>query len=119
MNKTQKFIEHAQKIHNYAYNYNDTVYTHTDRKVKIECKKHGLFAQIPKDHIRGHGCPKCGRSIGILERTKTLEEFISQANHIHNRKYNYEKSVYLTSHKNICITCSLHGDFWQTPSTTI
>lgn len=46
----------------------------------------------------------------------TTEEFIEKAKIIHEDKYDYSKTKYLHSLKNITITCSVHGDFEQLPS---
>ena len=46
----------------------------------------------------------------------TTEEFISKAVKIHNNKYNYSKVTYVNNRTKITITCSIHGDFKQTPN---
>ena len=35
-------------------------YVDSATKVCIVCKKHGDFWQLPSNHIKGHGCEKCG-----------------------------------------------------------
>ena len=47
--------------------------------------------------------------------TKT-EEFIKKAREVHGDKYDYSKTVYVTSRDKVCITCPKHGDFYQTPN---
>lgn len=49
-------------------------------------------------------------------KNKTTDEFILQANIIHNNKYDYSKSVYERSDIKISIICKKHGMFLQTPS---
>ena len=65
---TEKFIEKANKKHNFKYNYSKTVYTKSHEKVEIICPEHGSFFQTAYRHIsEGNGCPKCAnkiRSIG-------------------------------------------------------
>ena len=46
---------------------------------------------------------------------KKLQDFIAQANVVHQNKYDYSKVVYLGTDKNVLITCPIHGDFPQTP----
>jgi len=58
------FIEKSNLIHNNKYDYSLTNYINSKTKVKIICPKHGVFEQIPNDHINGSGCPKCKESIG-------------------------------------------------------
>lgn len=48
-------------------------------------------------------------------RRKTTEEFVREANKIHNGKYDYSKVNYIDSKTKVCIICPKHGEFWQTP----
>ena len=48
--------------------------------------------------------------------TKTTEQFIGEANEIHNDKYNYSKVLYKKTHEKVIITCPIHGDFEQSPA---
>jgi hypothetical protein len=50
---TDEFIIEANKIHLNRYDYSKINY----KNVEIICKEHGLFEQIPKHHLHGHGCP--------------------------------------------------------------
>lgn len=44
------------------------------------------------------------------------EEFIRRARLSHGNKYDYSKVVYVNSFTNVCITCPIHGDFFQRPA---
>ena len=92
---TNEFIEKANIINNNKYNYGYTVFEKMDKDVKIVCKNHGLFWQSPSNHLRNMGCPKCGDILGTEKRTKTLEEFLKEAKHIHGEKYDYSKVKYV------------------------
>lgn len=48
-------------------------------------------------------------------KKKTTEQFIKEAQNIHNNKYTYEKTVYTGAFNKVIITCPKHGDFLQTP----
>ena len=50
-----------------------------------------------------------------MPRKKTKDEFIKEANKIHNNKYDYSKVEYIDSHTKVCIICPIHGEFWQLP----
>lgn len=50
-----------------------------------------------------------------MPKRKTVEEFISAANIIHNNKYLYNKVKYINSITKVLITCSVHNDFLQEP----
>ena len=45
----------------------------------------------------------------------TTKEFIKKAKKIHGDKYDYSKAKYINNITPICIICSVHGEFWQTP----
>ncbi len=58
---TVQFINQAQDVHGDRYDYTQTIYKHSQTKVKILCREHGLFDARPDSHLRGRGCPSCGR----------------------------------------------------------
>ena len=49
----------------------------------------------------------------------TKEEFVEKSIKIHGLKYDYSKSIYNGIHHKICISCNIHGDFFQTPHNHI
>lgn len=51
-----------------------------------------------------------------MSRKKTIEEFINEANDVHDGKYDYSLSVYRGRNEKMKIICPIHGDFWQTPN---
>jgi len=63
---TDKFIKEAKHIHGNKYDYSKVNYTGSQNKVKIVCKKHGIFEQTPKNHLSGSNCPKCKGSSGEI-----------------------------------------------------
>lgn len=58
------FIEKAKIVHSDKYDYNNVIYKHTDKRVLINCRKHGFFEQTPHHHLSGKGCPICKVSKG-------------------------------------------------------
>ena len=105
-----EFIEKSKQIHNGKYIYDKVNYVNLKTKVCIICPKHGEFWQAPHSHLRGQGCPKCGR---INYDTTT---FIQKANIIHNNKYDYSQTRYVNSHCKVTIICKEHGIFEQRAS---
>ena len=77
----------------------------------IICPEHGEFWQTPNSHLQGQGCPKC---VGL---GKTIDEWIEEANNIHNYKYDYSQAKYINAITKIKIICPIHGEFYQKPST--
>ena len=108
---TELFVQRAQDIHGDKYDYSKTIYTKSDKPVEIICKKHGVFKQNVIDHLRGHGCPKCGNEKSHLKTTCTVDDFIKKARNVHADKYTYDTSVYINSKRPVEITCPIHGPF--------
>jgi len=104
---TEDFINEAIKIHGNKFDYSLVNYEYNNKNVKIVCPVHDIFEQLPASHLIGCGCPKC------MGRNKTTEEFIKEANLIHNNKYEYTKTIYLNAKSKVIIACPKHGDFLQ------
>lgn len=96
--------------HGNKFEYDETTYINTHKKIRINCPIHGEFWQTPNSHIRGNSCPKCGG-----KHVTNLSEFISKSNNVHGAKYDYSKVEYTNTETKILITCPKHGEFWQTP----
>ena len=47
----------------------------------------------------------------------TTNDFIIKSKKIHGDEYDYSKVEYTNSHKQVCIICKKHGEFWQTPNS--
>lgn len=114
---TSEFIKNAINIHGYKYNYNLVNYINAHVKVNIICPIHGIFSIVPNKHVsRKMGCSKCGRIKQAESNKSNIIDFIQKANKIHNFKYNYSVSKYISSHDKLEILCTNHGLFKQTPS---
>ena len=107
---TKIFINKANLIHNYKYDYSLVEYKNNHTKIKIICSEHSIFKQIPNTHLNGGGCPKCA---GL---NKTTEEFIIGAKRVHGDKYDYSVTNYIGSKKCLKIICLEHGLFEQKAS---
>lgn len=113
---TEKFIENAKLVHGNKYNYSLSKYINNYTKIEIICPIHGLFSQIPINHInKKRDCYKCG-ILKIKNKTKkNTNSFLLDAEKIHNKKYNYSLTEYDGAHKKLKIICKKHGIFMQTP----
>jgi len=69
---TEQFIIDAIKIHDTKYDYSLVEYKNSSTKIKIICKKHGIFEQSPYSHLDNHGCPICTESKGEEKIKKFL-----------------------------------------------
>jgi len=112
-----KFILKANNIHNNFYNYFKSKYINARTKLIITCPIHGEFYQEPFVHLRGSGCNKCGNEIIRTKSFSSVEVFIEKANIIHEFKFDYSRSFYITAKTKLIIICPIHGEFQQKPDT--
>ena len=113
---TDDFIAKAKEVHGDKYDYSKVNYINAQTKVCIICPEHGEFEQTPNSHLNGNGCLRCSRPNGNI----SLSEFLSKAKEVHGDRYDYSKVTFegITNiqKQKVCIICSLHGEFWQSPS---
>jgi len=60
-----------KEVHGYRYNYDIIDYKNATNKLKIICKKHGVFYKNSNKHLSGEGCQKC-KFNQILHINKTV-----------------------------------------------
>lgn len=113
---SEKYILDCQEVHNNFYNYDKLVLERLTSKVIITCPKHGDFQQVANKHRKGQGCPKCCNEWRSKHMSGTKENFVNSRTSVQKLKYNYDKVEFITEKLPVCITCKIHGDFWQTPS---
>lgn len=111
---TEDFIKEAKEIHGGKYDYSKTDYINERTKVIITCPIHGDFLQLPKNHLRGQGCPECGKEIVAkrentsVNKRKTQEEFQTELNSLFNGKYEL-MSEYINNKTPVKIFCHNKG----------
>ena len=60
LSKTREdFIKDAIKVHGDKYTFKDTIYKNSTTRIKVNCRKHGMFEILPSNLLQGYGCPKC------------------------------------------------------------
>ena len=115
----ESFIQAAQKVHGDRYLYDKVQYVTSKIKVCIICPEHGEFWQIPNSHLRGIGCPACGRLKANKSESYTQEDFIAKAQEVHGDRYDYRLVNYVNSQTKVKIICPEHGVFLQRPAQHI
>ena len=105
------FIKRAHYKWGYdRYDYSLVEYKGCKTKVKIIYNKTGeIFEQTPDGHLN-----RAPENIKLAVR-KTTEQFIKEANEVHDFKFSYEKTNYIKNQIKVIITCPIHGDFTQNP----
>lgn len=116
---TEIFIQEAMAVHGDRYDYSLTEFTTKKAKVTIVCKEHGAFEQIVCNHLRGHGCFKCGLVATAKAGRTAQEEFIRRCEARYGDRLDFSKSVYLGNRVDVTIECKLHGQFYATPHTLL
>lgn len=99
------FIKKANIIHNFKYNYSDSVYINVRSFIDIKCNIHGIFSQRARIHLAGSGCAKCAMV--------NYDDFVVRANKIHKFKYCYSNVIFSKLTDKIKIYCTFHGIFKQ------
>ena len=103
---TSSYIEKANKIHNFAYDYSEVEYKNSYTKIKIKCSIHGVFEQRPCDHInQKQGCPKCSHNFAYSHKN-----FVEKSAKRYGSKYSFI-TEYTGMKHSISISCNLHGPF--------
>ncbi len=103
----QDTLDDFIEIHGDLYDYSLVEYKNVHTKVKIVCKEHGIFEQLPLAHKRGSGCPKC------YGRGKTQEEILHQLHEVHGNIYEYKLSNFKGTKEKIEVLCKTHGVFYK------
>jgi very-short-patch-repair endonuclease len=117
---TEQFIYNAKQIHGDKFDYSQTTYVHSKKRINIICLIHGLQTMLPSVHINNIGCSLCGIENTAKAHRFSREEFIERANQVHNNnKYDYSKVIYKNTLTKVEIICLEHGSFFTTPSLHI
>lgn len=84
----EDFIIQAKKIHGDNYDYSNSDYIQSDKKIKIKCNTCGIiFLQKPWSHLQKHGCPHCKFSKGELLTEKLLKD--NNINYESQKRFNW------------------------------
>lgn len=112
----QDIIDKFIIVHNNKYTYPVKEFETMRTLIDIICPVHGVFQQIPKSHVKGHGCSKCAIETTRNKLSGLQEDYLNKVSKLHNFYYNYDKVEYVNRHKKIIVTCPKHGDFEISPN---
>jgi hypothetical protein len=107
-------LEYFKKksIDKWGNKYDYSLVEYIDCKTKVKIIYDGVvYEQTPSGHLS-----YAPENIKLAVRKKN-EQFISEANKVHDFKYNYDKTEYQKNQIKVTITCPIHGDFQQTPNS--
>lgn len=102
---TEEFISRSKEIHKDKYDYSKTTYVNKRTTVIIVCPIHGDFKQLAGHHLRGQGCPECGKQYAKMWRKGKFNDFVKESNKRFNEEYVFPfiKEEYENSHSKITI----------------
>jgi len=120
---TEEFIQKARAVHGDRYNYSYVEYVSCKIKVDIICqvKGHGVFTQVPSDHLSGNNCFRCV-SKGYSKMQVQWLELIEKCEGIHIqhmgnstqehtiRSTNWKADGYCEATNTIY---EFHGSYWH------
>ena len=104
-----EFIRRSIEKHGDRNDYSKVVFKDIRTKVKIKCKKHGFFWQVPINHYRGSHCRDCTIEVNANKLRGTTDEFIRKAKKEHGDEFGYSTTIYVNSSTKVEIECSIHG----------
>lgn len=107
---TSEVIQKFKEVHGNLYDYSLVDYKSAKSKVKIICRKHGVFTQTPSGHKTGKGCIQCAGKVKLTNK-KIIHQFIK----VHGSLYDYSLVDYVDNSTKVSIICREHGIFTQTP----
>lgn len=116
---TSDFVQKARLVHGDSYDYSLVNYQSSDDYVDIVCKKHGVFSQLARTHLSGHGCPLCGIESQADSLRFSFFEFLEMAHAAHGNKYDYSCVDYVDMGTDVKILCPEHGLFIQKPRSHV
>lgn len=108
--KTKFFETHGKK-----YIYDWMSWENANAKMRIKCRKHGWFEQLPYDHLKNNGCRECFKLNHSKVLSKPFSLFLAKARRTHGNRFEYDEKSWRGSQNKVRIKCGVHGWFEQIP----
>lgn len=91
----------------------EMVMPYSEKTVHWICPNNRLhfWENTVKSVSLGYGCKKCSKTY-----QRTTEEWIEKAQEVHEKKYDYSKTIFIKSSEPVIIICKKHGEFSQKAS---
>ena len=115
----EEFVRRANEIHNNKYDYSHVDFKGTKTKVEIICPEHGPFSQLPKNHLKGQGCPCCGKHYAQVWSKGNWEAFVKSSKKKFGNKYTFPhiQQEYENKYSVITIVCNDCGSIFTKTAT--
>lgn len=111
----EEYLAKANKIHGDKYDYSKTIYNNKRSKITITCPVHGDFEQLAGNHLKGQGCPECGKEYASTYSQGNYQHFLEESQKRFGSVYTfpYIESEYINSHSKITVQCEKCGNVFQ------
>lgn len=110
-----EWLEKFRAVHGDRYDYPSVQRIHSEKRIDVVCKEHGVFSVLVRNHYYGkHGCPDCS-DYGPDSQQSVLRKFLR----IHGDRYDYSEVDYRGTKDKVTIICKSHGRFLQAPDSHI
>lgn len=122
---TDQWISEAIEIWGNQFDYSYSVYNGRSKPITIICPNCGPISVVAGNHIskqptrKPAGCDACNRKKVAESLLKPFEQMRSEANLIHNNRYEYLRNSYQGSRTKMEVVCPIHGKFLITPDSHI
>jgi hypothetical protein len=110
----ETYLKKVKEVHGNTYDYSETIFTKSSKKIKIICKIHGVFEQNAYKHLLGRGCQTCGIENQTKPQIVSFDEFKQRAVKKHGTKFEYFEDSFISLKNKLKIQCPLHGIFEMT-----
>lgn len=115
----EEFIERARAVHGDRYDYSNTTFCGTDKKVSYVCPIHGVVRQRASGHMAGHGCNRCKKAnCHADKRGGYANSFFKRVSQEHPQ-LDFSRFSYLNVSTKGAVICPRHGEFHKTPDSLL
>lgn len=109
------FIGRVTNVHNGYYTYKDVHFVNNYTKVSVTCPIHGDFLILPKNHLKGQGCPICGKNKAKQYHRGNYQNFVSNLFKKFGEQFSVPniKEEYVNEHSTITLQCNKCGKIYH------
>lgn len=112
----EQFIDRSNARFGDLLNYDKTKYVDYSTPVILNCQIHGDFVRTPDSHLKcKYACNECATIQRGFKKRKSLEQLCDESEELFGKVFDFSKSVYNGSKKEILIICGIHKEFITTP----
>ena len=114
-NNREIFIEENKRIFGDITDFSLVGDISKDTKIDLVCTIHNhSFNLSVTARLNGQKCTKCAEENYSRIRTKTTEQYVTEARKIHGDSCDYTDTIYIKATENITVKCNKHNIYFST-----